>query len=285
MYVGVDIGGTKTLLAVLNGHGEIRHSVRFPTSQSYDHFLLELKHSAHHLPEHEFSAGGLGMPATQIDREHGRGIAFGNLAWRNVAIQHDIERIFNCPFMVENDAKLAGLSEAMLLKEEFERILYVTVSTGIGYALIVDGEIDTNIGDGGGKEILLPHHGRHVPWESFASGHAIVMRYGKKAKDIHDEATWHKISRDLAQGLIELIAVTEPEVIVFGGSVGNYFERYKQQLQAELDRYHLPTLSLPQLRKAQRPEEAVVYGCYDIAKQTFGHEGINRKTSKAVSKA
>jgi glucokinase len=111
------------------------------------------------------------------------------------------------------------------------------------------------------------------------------MRYGKKAKDIHDVATWQKISRDLAQGLIELIAVTEPEVIVFGGSVGNYFERYKQQLQAELDRYHLPTLSLPQLRKAQRPEEAVVYGCYDIAKQTFGHEGINRKTSKAVSKA
>ena len=271
MYIGVDIGGTKTLLAVLNEHGEIKHSVKFPTVQNYDHFLLELRNAAHHLPVQDFKAGGLGMPAMSIDRKHGRGKVFGNLAWRDVPIQHDLERIFKCPFVIENDAKLAGLSESMLLKDKYSRVLYVTVSTGIGYALVVNGVIDINIGDGGGRDILLPHQGRHVPWESFASGHAIVMRYGKRAADIHDEATWRKIARDLAQGLIELIAVTEPDVIVFGGSVGTYFERYEKALKAELTRYHLPLLPLPKLRQAQRPEEAVVYGCYDIARQKFGH--------------
>jgi predicted NBD/HSP70 family sugar kinase len=276
MYVGVDVGGTKTLLAVLNEHGEIRHSVKFPTSQNYDHFLLELRNAYHHLPTQEFKAGAVGIPAVLIDREHGRGKIFGNLAWKNVPIQHDLERIFHCPFVVENDAKLAGLSEAMLLRDKFEKVLYVTVSTGIGYALINSGEIDKNIGDGGGKEILLPHRGKHVPWESYASGHAIVMRYGKRAEDIHDETTWRKISRDLAQGLIELIAIAEPDTIVFGGSVGNFFDRYHHLLKDELQRYHLPLLPLPELRKAERPEEAVVYGCYDIAKQTFGHATVNQ---------
>ena len=271
MYVGVDIGGTKTLVAILDEHGRITHSLKFATPKNYDHFLLELRHIAHHLPIKEFWAGGVGMPVTVFDRKHGRGVSFGNLPWRNVPVHRDLERIFDCPIVVENDAKMAALSEAMLLKDQYRVVLYVTVSTGIGYGLVIDGQIDTSIGDGGGKTILLEHKRQFVPWESFASGHAIVERYGKMAKDITAESTWEAISRDLAKGLIELIAVTEPDVIVIGGSVGSYFDRYQKPLKKALSRYHIPLLKRPDLIAAQRPEHAVVYGCYDLAKQTYGH--------------
>lgn len=269
MYVGIDIGGTKTLVAVLNNDGTIVEQTKFPTPKSYDVFLLELRHVLAHFEHQDFRAGAVGMPVTVFDRKHGRGLSFGNLPWKNVPIQHDVERICKCPIAVENDAKLAALSEAMLLKHEFRTVLYVTVSTGIGIGLVVGGQIDTSIGDGGGRALEVVHKGKYLPWESFASGHAIVERYGKRAEDIHDQATWKKICRDLAPGFIELIAIMQPEVIVIGGSVGTYFERYGDLLMAEIKTYHIPLVTLPVLRQAERPEHAVVYGCYDYARQVF----------------
>ena len=270
MYVGVDIGGTKTLVAVLDEHGVIKEQTKFPTSQNYNNWLLELRHAAAHLKIKDFKAGGLGVPGV-LDRVHGIGLTFGNLAWERVHILRDTEKLFGCPFVMENDAKMAGLSEAMLLKGEFHKVCYVTVSTGIGYALVVDGVIDSSVGDGGGRALLLEHRGKMTSWEDFAGGKAIVKRYGKKAMDITDQATWKKISRDLARGFVELIAVMEPEVIVIGGSVGTYFERYGKLITADLKNYEVPMVVLPVLRQAQRPEQAVVYGCYDLAKQTYGH--------------
>lgn len=271
MYIGVDVGGTKTLLAILNGRGEIKEKVKFPTPKNYAHFMLELRHALAQLEEfYELKAGAIAIPG-DIDRKHGRALKLGNLPWKNANVQNDMERLLRCPFVVENDAKLAALSEALLIKDKYNAVLYVTVSTGIGYAIVVDGKIDTNLGDAGGRDLMLEHKGKHVAWEDFAGGRAIVDRYGKMAKDITDETTWHKISRDLAQGLIQVIAVTQPDAIVFGGSVGNYFKRFHKPLNEELHKYKLPLTKLPVLRQAKHPDEAVVYGCYDAIKQTFPH--------------
>jgi predicted NBD/HSP70 family sugar kinase len=171
--------------------------------------------------------------------------------------------------VVENDAKLAALSESRLLKDKYSVVLYITVSTGIGIGLVVDGKIDTNVGDGGGRALLLEHKGKMMSWEDFASGRAIVERYGKKAADITDEGTWRAIARDLAKGFIQLIAMLEPEVIVIGGSVGVYFDKYGKLLTEEIKKYHVPLLSMPVIKQAGRPEEAVVYGCYDLASQGY----------------
>lgn len=269
MYAGVDIGGTKTLVATLDDNGVITEKIRFETPANYEYFLHELRFAVHKLEAEEFHAGAVGAPG-KIDRIHGRGLRFGNLPWKNVPLHDDIERILHCPIVVENDAKLAALSEYMMVKDEFSKVLYVTISTGIGYGLVENGEIDTSMADLGGSTILVEHKGKLVVWESFASGHAIAERYGKMAQDIKDEKTWRAIVRDLKPGLLELIAVSEPEVIVFGGSVGTYFNRYKKLLHEELHKYKTPLLKLPELRAAARPEEAVLFGCYDLAKHVYG---------------
>lgn len=270
MYLGVDVGGTKTLVAVLDEHGAIKEQAKFHTPDTYEHFLLELRHLATQLKTQDFKAGGIAIPG-RIDRQHGRAYNLGNLGWKDINVQHDVEKIFNCPVAVENDAKLAALSEATLIKDKYHKVLYVTISTGIGYGLVVDGKIDTSIGDTGGRGLKLEHQGKLVSWEDFASGHAIVERYGKIAHDITDKETWQAICRDLAQGLIQLIAIMEPEAIVIGGSVGTYFERYGDILAAELKKYELPMVKLPRLLKAHHAEEAVVYGCRLLARQEFGN--------------
>lgn len=270
MYLGVDIGGTKTLAAVLNNDGVIKNSIKFPTSPDYPIFLKELRATLNELGKHDFTGVGVGMPVTDFDRKRGVGISYGNLPWRMVPIQYDIEQLVGQPIALENDAKLAGLSEAMLLKQH-SKVLYITISTGIGTALIVDRVLDPNVGDSGGANLLLQHQGRLQPWESFASGKAIVRRFGKRASEIDDDATWKRIVHDWRQGFLQLIAITEPDAIVIGGSVGTYFKRYGKLLINDLTQFETPLLAIPPIVAAQRPEEAVVYGCYDYAKQVLVH--------------
>jgi predicted NBD/HSP70 family sugar kinase len=270
MYLGVDVGGTKTLVAVFDRAGTIRESAKIPTSQRYSTFLKDLEEILAGFSHKEFRAAGVAIPASRIDRTAGVGISFGNLKWRNVPIQADLEKLANCPVVVENDAKAASLSEA-LLRENYRKVLYITISTGIGYGMTVDGHIDSHISDGGGASMSAEYRGKRVAWESFASARAIYERYGKKVADITDEGTWKRIAHDLSGGFSELVAITEPDIIVVGGPVGTYFERLKPHLIRKLEDTVLPTVKLPRLMKAKRPEEAVVYGCYELAKAVYGN--------------
>lgn len=258
------------LVAVLDKHGVIKERTKFATPGNYHEFLDKLAEAVASFTTNDFWAAGVGIPVTDFNRDHQRALSFGNLPWRNVDVQADVERILHCPVVVENDAKLGALSEALLLKDHYKHVLYVTIGTGIGVGLVIDGAIDINIGDAGGRLLRIEHRGQLVPWETVVSGKAIVKRYGKPAHDITDAATWNTIARELALGLVELMAITEPDIIIFGGSVGTYFDRFKEPLAATLKKYETPLVKSPVLRSAQRPEEAVVYGCYDLAKATYG---------------
>ena len=271
MYVGVDIGGTKTLVAVLNENAEITEQHKFPTPQDYDEFLTALTNAVENLKTKEFSVGVVAVPG-RLDRHAGVVMDLGNLPWHNQPIQADCENILHCPVVIENDAKLAGLSEAMLNKDH-STVLYVTVSTGIGTAIVRNQQLDPSLLNSEGGHILLPFKGELKMWESFASGKAIFEHFGKKAVDIpaDDTEAWSYIARNLALGMYELIAVIEPDLIVIGGSIGTYFDRYGKLLEEELKRFSNPLVPIPRIIAAQRPELAVVYGCFDLAKQAFPH--------------
>ncbi len=274
MYLAIDIGGTKTLVAVFDASGKLLERNRFPTPGNYADFLLKLAETVAELSTDNWRAGCVGFPG-HVDRDRGVGLAAGNLSWENVPIIEDLQAITKVPMLLENDAKLAGLAEAMLLINKFKRTLYITVSTGIGTALITNGVIDTDMGDGGGKSMLIEHGGKLVPWESFASGKAIVAQFGRKASDIpvSETQTWKMIARNLSVGILELTAVLQPEVIVIGGGVGAHFKNFEQPLLQTLKTYETPLMPLPPIKQAKHPEEAVIYGCYELAKGT--HERTN----------
>lgn len=271
--MAIDIGGTKTLVASLTNEGVITERVRFETPKEYGMFLDALAETIAGLKTKEFIAACAGVPG-RLDREKGIAFGMGNLPWRNVPIKRDIQRIIKdivrFPLVIHNDARLAGLSEGMLLKHRYNRILFVTVSTGIGICLVTDQGIDPALADTEAGKMPLPRGDKMVAWEDFASGRAIVERFGKRAHDIHDAKTWKIIARDLSIGLIDLIATIQPEVIIIGGGVGNYLDRFKTPLVEELKNLETPLIPIPPIRKAQRPDDAVLYGCYDLAKSLYG---------------
>ena len=268
MYVGIDIGGTKTLIAALTDKGVIKESLKFPTPPDYEEFLKELRSNVAKLTTKEFRAGAVAAPGN-IDRKHGHFERGGNLKWHDVPLQHDVEHITHCPMLIENDANLAGLSEAMLVKDKHAKVLYITISTGIGTGYIVDQKIDEGMADSEGGMLMIQRGDKLLKWESFASGKAIYERYGLKASEIDDPKIWGEIVKDWAVGFIDLLAVCEPDIIVLGGGVGHYLPKYHDLLVAELKKYEMPMVPIPPIIQAQRPEEAVVYGCYDLARSQY----------------
>lgn len=267
MYVGVDIGGSKTLIAVLNDDGIIVEQTKFATPAGYDAFIDKVAEVIAGFKHKDFQAAGVAVPG-KLNRREGIGLEFGNLNWHDVAIQADFEKLLACPVVIENDANLAALSESMLLKD-YDKVLYITISTGIGTGVVSNRIIDPVFADSEGGQMPLEHNGKFEAWEDFASGRAIVERFGKQAKDITDEATWRRIAHDWSHGFIQLIALIQPSIIVLGGSVGMYFDRYEAYLKDELNVFNNPLVPIPPIRQAARPELAVIYGCYDLARNKY----------------
>lgn len=265
MYLAVDIGGTKTLLAVFTKDGNIAQKVRFETPASYGEFVSELKNNISKLSVQDFTVCVVGVPG-RLNRKAGVAIAFGNLGWKNVPIEADVEAITKAPVVIENDAKLAGLAEALLVIDDFKYVLYLTISTGIGGALIINGKLDEHFVNSEPGHILLEHQGKLVQWEKFASGSAISKKYGKPVAEINDSGALSSIARNIAVGLIDLVAVTTPEVVIIGGGVGSHLKKLKSKLVDQIKKFENPLVKIPPILQAKNPEEAVLYGCYELAK-------------------
>lgn len=257
-------------MASFTAAGEIKKQFRFPTPKKYDDFLKILSKSLKdEFSGLDFMAVCCAIPAV-VDREQGIAEEFGNLGWQNIPISRDLQKLLpHAAVHIENDANLGGLSEA-LAQKKYNRVLYLTVSTGIGDGVITDGKIDPSFADSEAGHMLIRHNGRLTSWEDFASGRALVNRFGKMAKDLNSESAWREFSGDLALGVFTLLAVVRPEVVIIGGSVGEHFAKFGPFLTAELNDHPGKMYETPPIIEAKRPTEAVIYGCYELIKQKQG---------------
>lgn len=267
MYIAVDIGGTKTLICELDKSGKLLSKTRFETPKDYGEFIALF----------EKTFGGItlkskpkycviGAPG-KMDRERGIGVAFSNLPWEQVPLGKDIGRIIGVKAVIENDANLAGLSEAVLLKNKYRKVLYITVSTGIGGVLVINGKIDPELADTEFGTMMFEHQGRLQQWQEFASGKAIVKKFGQKASDITDPNAWYVIAHNIALGLTNVINTLTPEVVVIGGGVGTHFDKYKDRLREDIQLFGNNVVTIPEIVQAERAEDAVIYGCYELGRQ------------------
>lgn len=269
MYLGIDVGGTKTLLAVLDDNGVITEQVKFPTAQDYDQFIREVGEQIAKLNTKEFTAAAAGIPGL-LNRQSGVVEALGNLPWRNKPIRDDLTQLVHCPVTIENDAKAAALAEAQVILDTYHRVLYLTIGTGIGGGFVVNGVLEANLLDTEIGKMIFPHDGKLLEWEAFASGNAISETYHKHATDIDDPAIWQAIAENLGLGVIAASAAFQPEAIIFGGGVGAHFEKFAAPLQAFLDAHLHPVIRKPQLLHDHHAELSVIYGCYELARHAHG---------------
>lgn len=264
MIVAVDTGGTKTLVALFTNRGELRTHIRFETPKNTVKYL-ELLHQAFAelAIRGQVQAVSIALPGII---KNDVAVWCKNLGWRNFDIKKELGRVFDgAPVFVENDANLAGLAEVRLLKPTPLNALYVTFSTGIGTGFITNGKIDPGLRLSEGGHALVEYDGHVRQWESFGSGKAVYETYGKYANEIKSKRQWQHIADRMSRGFLALVPITQPEVVIVGGSMGTYFDRYEQYLVGSLTEKLPPHIPCPRFIQARHPEHAVIYGGFYYA--------------------
>ncbi len=189
--IGLDIGGTKIAGAVVDATGDVLMQLVEPTPAKSDAeavtaVLLDLIDRLR--AQHHVAAIGVGA-AGIVEWPVGRMLWAPNNAYRDWPVREQLEKATALPVVVDNDANVAALAEARL-GEPYPNTVLVTVGTGIGGGLVMDGEIyrgPTGLGAELGHIILNPDGprcgcGNHGCFEAYASGTALT-RMGRDAAD------------------------------------------------------------------------------------------------------
>ena len=256
MYLGVEIGGTKLQAGVCDARGRVKRIVRLPVVRQAGRagILRQLQMVIPDLLTGVRAIGvGFGGP---VDVETGRVVKSHQVAgWSWFELKKWFRREFGLPVVVENDSNCAGLAEARLgAGKGKRRVLYFNVGTGIGGALVLDGEIYN--GRFGAME--LGHtwvEGRRL--EEVVSGLAIERGV----------STVSEAARYVGVAVANAVTLLNPEVVVVGGGVAGAGEKFFRPLRATVRRFVLPVFRGNfRIAPAKLGKNVVVVGAAVLAK-------------------
>ena len=191
--VGIDIGGTKLATVVADSTGHILSKVRKPTlAEKGPEYALQLLFEmvretveSADLAQESVSAIGVSCGGP-LDTKTGVVYSPPNLpGWDALPLKAQLESEFHIPVTIENDANASALAEYRFGGGRgYEAVLYMTMSTGIGGGIVIDGQIYHGANDSAGEvghQILLPDGprcgcGKRGCLEALCSGPAIARR-------------------------------------------------------------------------------------------------------------
>lgn len=278
VYIGLDIGGTKILSAATDVEGNLLRCIRANTPEELDQGLILIKNMvAETAAGDEILAIGAAIGGP-LDWQSGIVSPLHQPKWRNIPLKGIIESEFNCPFHVDVDTNVAAMGEYHAIQPKPKRMLYITISTGMGGGWIVDGEIYRGL-DQAHPEIAhqaIPFRCAHPErvicecglrdcLEALVSGNGIQRIYGKAAENL-DPLEWDEIAFNLGQGLRNLATILLPDLIVLGGGValggGEHLLNRAVQVMSE----NLRLIPIPQVRTSELGYDTALVGATTIAR-------------------
>lgn len=245
MYLVFDIGGSKTRLGLsldkqtLSGEPEV-----IDTPKDFEEGIKLIKRTVDKMLDGKkllSAAGGIAGVMDSAKAELARAPHLEGWAWK--PIKDELEKALNCPVRLENDSAVVALGEAHEGKGKGKKIVaYLTVSTGVGGARIVDGRLDENsLGFEPGHQIIVPDGimclacGVKGHLEAYISGYQVGITYKMPAYEIADENIWEELSKYLTIGVNNILVHWSPDIMVIGGSmmkrVGIPIERVREHLK------------------------------------------------------
>jgi len=260
MRIGIDLGGSKTELIVLDQSGSER--LRFRHATPAGDYAATVQLIADMVIQAEESVGhcntiGIGTPGA-LSLQTGRMKNCNSTCLNNQPLQQDIERLLNRPVRLANDANCFALSEATDGAAAGLPVVFgVILGTGVGSGLIINGNVIGGInriaGEWGHNPLPYPdfderpgpacYCGRHGCIETWLSGPAMsndhLAHTGNaiSANDIArlaasgDRACRQSLDRycdRLARSLAGVINIVDPDAIVLGGGLSNISQLYEQ---------------------------------------------------------
>ncbi|MFI5339387.1 MAG: ROK family protein [Candidatus Methylomirabilales bacterium] len=300
--LAIDIGGTKLAAGVVDAAGTILARGEVPTlaAEGPERVLDRIVRLCEDvLAAPRVSAGsiqriGIGC-AGPVDRGAGLILKPPNLpGWTRVALVERIEKALGHPAVLENDANAAALGEFRYgAGRGASSLVYLTVSTGIGSGIILDGKIWHGVKDGAGEVghiTLLPDGpicgcGNRGCLEALASGPSIARRAREalaterpsrlrevgdftavdvvqlaREGDVLAGEVWDDTVRYLGLGVAAIVTILAPERVVIGGGVAQAGDILLEPLRREVRRRVklVAVESIPVLPAALGPDVGIL---------------------------
>jgi predicted NBD/HSP70 family sugar kinase len=277
-FIGLDIGGTKFLVASATLDGTIIARVQQPTPRNLAAGLALLDSMiatvSAGLAPHAIGVA-IGGP---LDWQTGVVSPLHQPEWRHVPLKARFEERYGCPLLVDVDTNVAALGEYAYGGEPATRLLYLTLSTGMGGGFLIDGQIYRG-GNGAHPEVghqAINYRCAHPErvqcacgapdcLEALVSGNAIRRIYGVPAEHLN-AAQWAEVAYNLGQGLRNLAAIYAPDQIVLGGGVAVGGGAPLLQAAAQVLTERLKIVPIPQLRLSQLGYDTALYGAIALAR-------------------
>ena len=306
--IGVDLGGTKLLLGVLDPESNVVFESRQASAERSEDELVELvvgEVEKARSARPGIEAVGLGIPAT-IDQRRGAAVSAVNLPIADLEIRDLVSSRVGLPVSVDNDANVAALAEHLHgAARGSKNAVMLTIGTGIGGGLIIDGELYRG-STGAGAEL------GHVPieldgppcqgncpgrgcLETMASGTALgregreaaqrepgsalgeMLAAGReldgravteaaKAGDATAIGVFDLVGTRLGAALAGFANIFEPEVIVIGGGVIAAGDLLLEPARRELRARALPPMNRTQVSVAELGAGAGMIGAAALAR-------------------
>lgn len=308
MYnIGIDLGGTNIVAAVVDENYNMLATGKTPTAvpRSADEIFDDIAAVCREaldkagLSIKDISSVGLGTPGTVNSDgviEFANNLGFNNVRARDMLV----ERLGDIPVFVDNDANCAALGEAYAgCGNGSKNFVAVTLGTGVGSGIIVDGKIVTGVNCAGGEcghmVIVVDGEpctcGRKGCWEAYASATALI-RQTRRAMEENPASVMHELAKQegkvsgrtafdamrkgdiaaikvvdsyikyVACGLINIVNALQPEIICVGGGICNEGETLMKPLRrfVQAERYSIHSKIQTKIMKAELGNDAGVIG-------------------------
>lgn len=263
-FIGIDLGGTNIAVGIVDDNGNIikKASTPTPSDEPYTVIVKRMVELTKQLADDvgisydEIEAIGIGCPGS-IDYKNGCVAYSNNLKMDNAPIRDEFKKYWNIPVVLENDANAAAYGEYIANNEELKVFVAITLGTGVGGGVIIDGKIFTGFNGAGGElgHITLVHNGlpctcgKKGCWESYASATALIKQT-KSGIEKYPDSIMAKIAKEtgvngrtafdaakkgdeagqkivdqyleyVADGILSMVNVFQPNKIVIGGGISN----------------------------------------------------------------
>jgi glucokinase len=311
MYLALDIGGTKTQGALFTDGGILlEDSLRIRPTRTFDgenavyENVLDLAKEVSAAKDGAISAVGLGCPGP-LDRRRGLIVHAPLMGWRNFPLAERLSADLALPVSIDKDTNLGALAETRLgVAKGLQNAVYITVSTGIGGGIVLNGEIHHGKNDGAGEVGHLPldPDGLSCPcgssgcFEMYASGTALLRQMtedrdaGKKslifdiaherdaplsgklldeaaaAGDSYALALYRDEGFYLGAGLAAVFNLLDPEAVILGGGVTKGRVFFHVPMMETLQKRCIHPLTDGAVRYSEMNDRVVLYGAYLMIK-------------------
>jgi predicted NBD/HSP70 family sugar kinase len=248
--IGVDIGVNYVLAVLTDLKGKIiveksQNVNRTSYSAIISTVQIMIQSLMDEMPNSRYGIVGIGVGVPGIVNKEGSVLLAPNLGWTNIQLKEDLEKIFNVPIIIENEANAGAIGEQQFgAGQDYENILYVSAGIGIGVGIILNKELYQGKSGFSGEmgHMIIELNGKRCNcgsrgcWEAYASENALLEMAGENIDSLESlieqakngEKTaielFEKIGQYLGFGINNIINTFNPEQVIIGNRLASIRE-------------------------------------------------------------